>query len=214
MRPLDHCPYGKPFPAEFAECPAYQPVRFIPVSSNDDALTPTHTCRHLVAKRHATEVGRWYPACSLGDEASRRAWVEAIDPERLAVIGRLRLEMAELNARYIDQLWLLKRRQLNARPTGQDAAAITRQMQEVGEQFLAQTRQYLDRRPDALQAIEVTVDALIELLRASIDRLISRSSGEVRWEIPEEVLGRFSPPVRLFFRPPSPERMPSATSGA
>ena len=170
MRPADHCPYVKPFPADFADCIAYQPVRFIPISSNFKPLTPIHTCRHLSSRRVEGQSGRWYPACSLGELADRRAWVEAVDPSRLATIGRLRQEM-----------------------------------QQTGERFVEQTRQFLTAHQGSLREIDVTMDAIIHLLHLSLERLIARSSGEVRWEVPEEALSQFSPPVRLFFRPPSAE---------
>jgi hypothetical protein len=205
MRPADHCPYVKPFPADFADCIAYQPVRFIPISSNFKPLTPIHTCRHLSSRRVEGQSGRWYPACSLGALADRRAWVEAVDPSRLATIGRLRQEMADLNALFIDQLWVLKSRQLEARRDHRDDTAIRQEMQQTGDRFVEQTRQFLTAHQQSLREIDVTMDAIIHLLHLSLERLIARSSGEVRWEVPEEALSQFSPPVRLFFRPPSAE---------
>jgi hypothetical protein len=206
MRPSDHCPYARPFPAGFADCPAFQQVRFIPLSSNYQPLEPVMTCRHLVSRQLPGDGGRWYPACRLGNAQARLAWVEAVEPSRLAAISRLRAEMAGLNAPFIDELWRLKGRQLAAGGNLRDDE-LRRQMLEVGERFLLQTRTFLESHSPELLEIEVTAEPLVELLRLSIENLIARSSGEMRWEVPEQVLLQFPRPVQLFFRPPV--RIPS-----
>jgi len=206
MRPSDHCPYARPFPPGFAECPAFQQVRFIPMSSTYQPMEPVMTCRHLVSRQLPGEGGRWYPACRLGDARARLEWVEAVEPARLAAICRLRDQMAGLNAPFIDELWRLKGRQLAAPRTG-NKSELRRQMLGVGDQFLAQSRTFLEGHAADLVEIEVSADALIELLRLSIQNLIARSNGEMRWEVPEQALKLFPRPVQLFFRPPV--RMPS-----
>lgn len=209
-RPSDHCPYLKPFPADFDDCEAFQPVRFIPLSSDDRPLAPVRTCRHLVSRRVPTEVGRWYPACALGDAAARRAWVAAVDPRRLEAIAMLRREMADLNAPFIDQLWRLKGQQLQARAPA-ETDRLDRRMHQVGDEFITQTADFLRGHLEALAEIGVGLEAVLYLLRASIEQLIAQSTGEVRWEIPEAALARVSPQVRLFFRPPSADLRSAAT---
>lgn len=199
----DRCPYARPFAADFDDCEAFQPVRFIPLSSDYRPLAPVRTCRHLVSRRAPGEWGRWYGACALGDAAARRAWVAAVEPSRLGAIARLRGEMADINAPFIDQLWLLKGEQLEARSAQRDPSLYEQRMHDVGEQFVAQTGDFLRARRETLAEIDITVDAILYLLRVSVDHLITRTTGDVRWEIPEEALARFSPQVRLFFRPPA-----------
>jgi hypothetical protein len=211
MRPLDQCPYARPFPSDFDDCEAFQPVRFIPLSSEYRPLAPALTCRHLISRKLPAEPGRWYAACAIGDVSARRAWVDAVSPTRLEAIARLREEMAGLNATFIDQLWGLKGQQLEARQFQRDEAFIDRQMQQVAERFIAQTGAFLADHLQALEAIDVTADSILYLLRISVDHLIKRSTGEVRWEIPESALAEFSPPVRLFFRPPAGHARPTAT---
>ena len=77
MRPSDHCSYARPFPAGFADCPAFQPVSFSPMTSDYQPLDLATTCRHLISRQLSGESGRWYPACRLGDAASRLAWRRA-----------------------------------------------------------------------------------------------------------------------------------------
>lgn len=74
VRPTDHCPYVRPFPADFAGCPAFEPVGFNPVTSDYQPLELATTCRHLTSRQVSGESGRWYPACRLGDAAARVAW--------------------------------------------------------------------------------------------------------------------------------------------
>ncbi len=209
MRPSDFCPYSRPFAGDFDDCEAFQPVRFIPLSSDYHPLSPATTCRHLISRRQPTEPGRWYGACALGDAAARRAWVQAVSSERLAAISALRQQMAGLNAPFIDELWRLKAQQLAAREHDADESAVDRQMQEVGDRFIQQTARFLKEHQEAVARIDVTAEALVFLLRASVQHLIQRESGEVRWEVPEETLAKFEPPVRMFFRPPSPGRTPA-----
>lgn len=172
------------------------------MSSNFQPLEPAMTCRHLVSRQLSGEGGRWYPACRLGDARARLAWVEAVEPARLSAIARLRAEMAWLNAPFIDELWRLKGQQLTTRRTNGNETEVRRQMLEVGEQFMAQTRTFLESREADLKEIDVTAGALLQLLRLSIESLIAQSTGEMRWEIPEQALAQFSDPVRQFFRPP------------
>jgi hypothetical protein len=170
-------------------------------------MSPVTTCRHLVSRRRPTDHGRWYPGCALGDTAARQAWVDAVNPVRLAAIARLRREMAGINARFIDQLWSLKAQQLQTRRDYGEEGPIDRQLRHVGGLFIEQTQQFLQAHEAQLSEIDVSVDAIVHLLRLSIERLVAQSAGEVRWEIPEEALAQCSPPVRLFFRPPAPARV-------
>lgn len=172
------------------------------MSSNFQPMDPVMTCRHLVSRKLPGDGGRWYPACRLGDARARLEWVEAVEPARLAAIGRLRDQMAGLNAPFIDELWRLKARQLALGRTNANASEVRRQMVVVGDQFLTQSRIFLEGHPAELAEIEVTAGALLDLLRLSIEHLIARSTGEMRWEVPEQALLQFSRPVQLFFRPP------------
>lgn len=88
QRPSDHCPYPKPFAADFDDCPAFQSRQFIPLDTLYQPLDPVLTCRHLetraMAQRH-----RWYAACALGDAEARRRWVREVGTLRLQRIRDL-----------------------------------------------------------------------------------------------------------------------------
>ena len=209
MELTDRCPYARPFPVEFDDCEAFQPVRFMPLSTDDRPLKPVRSCRHLISRRVAGQSGRWYGACVLGDAASRRAWVETVEPLRLDAIGRLRSQMADVNASIIDQLWLLKSEQLEARREQRDPTIFEQRMRQVGEQFVRQSRDFLRARQEILAEIDLGLDAILQLLRQSIEQLIARTTGEVRLEIPEDTLAGVAPQVRAFFRPPTAQASPA-----
>jgi hypothetical protein len=68
----DRCPYPRPFPEDFAGCPAFQPIPFLPVDSFGRPLAPGWTCRHLEIGWEAA--GLAYPRCRLGSDQDRREW--------------------------------------------------------------------------------------------------------------------------------------------
>jgi hypothetical protein len=74
-RPQNECPWPRPFPRGFRQCPAYVARAFVPVDTNERPLNPTITCAHLVGHPLPDRVGGWYAACALGDAAARLRWV-------------------------------------------------------------------------------------------------------------------------------------------
>jgi len=70
--PADACPYPRPFPAEFAECPLYEAGRYAPADSEEVPLGLIWICRHLVTRtfnKHG--VTHHYAACQFGGRAAR-----------------------------------------------------------------------------------------------------------------------------------------------
>jgi hypothetical protein len=76
LRPADECPWPRPFPEGFEECPAFAPLAFSPVDSRDRPLGPVLTCRHLISRPFNLPKAGWYGACGLGDAPARRAYLE------------------------------------------------------------------------------------------------------------------------------------------
>jgi hypothetical protein len=75
-RPADECPWPRPFPNGFDQCPTFQPQPFRPTDMSDQPLAPMLTCSHLVIRPlHNGKVG-WYAACQIGDDAARRKLAE------------------------------------------------------------------------------------------------------------------------------------------
>ena len=67
----DRCPYPRPFPAGFADCPSYEPVSFDATDSQNKPLGTWPTCRHLTTGADVENRGRFYPRCALGSPEQR-----------------------------------------------------------------------------------------------------------------------------------------------
>ena len=76
LRPADECPWPRPFPERFDQCPVFVPQPFSPTDSRDHPLPPVLTCRHLVSRAFDHRKVGWYGACEIGDAAARRAYIE------------------------------------------------------------------------------------------------------------------------------------------
>jgi len=201
MRRPDECPYPKPFPVDFDECPAYQPRQFIPLDTLYQPLDPVLTCRHLetraLAERH-----RWYAACALGDVEARRRWASQVGLERLERIRAVQRELGAAIAQYSKRLWELKGQQLRAIRDGHDPAPITIELRELAGQMAVELDQFLREHGAGFAEIDMPVDAARQLIHVAIDRFIdTQFAAEISIEVPDDVLKRFPEPVRTFFRP-------------
>jgi hypothetical protein len=201
MRRPDECPYPKPFPVDFDECPAYQPRQFIPLDTLYQPLEPVLTCRHLetraLAERH-----RWYAACALGDAEARRRWASQVGVARLERIRAMQRELGAAIAQYSKRLWELKGKQLRALRDGTDPAPITTELRELAGRMAVELDQFLREHGAGFAEIDMPVEAARQLIQVAIDRFIdTQFAAEISFEVPDDVLKRFPEPVRTFFRP-------------
>src|SRR6266571_5063405 len=73
--PADACPYPRPFPDGFAECPLYDGERYVPADSKESPLGPIWICRHLVTRPFNLDgVEHHYGACRLEAAEPDVAW--------------------------------------------------------------------------------------------------------------------------------------------
>lgn len=72
--PEDRCPYHRPFPNGFSDCPAYRPRRVTTLDLNDQPTGSIWTCSHLTANPIQPEEIGWYAACAIGRPADRERW--------------------------------------------------------------------------------------------------------------------------------------------
>jgi len=75
-RPTDECPFRRPFPEGFDQCPTFRPQPFTPLDMNDRPLAPMLSCGQLVTRSLNNGKVGWYAACKIGDEAARRKLTE------------------------------------------------------------------------------------------------------------------------------------------
>jgi len=71
--PSDACPYPRPFPETFAECPLFAAQLYLPADSRETPLSPIWMCRHLVTRIFAKDgVQHHYGGCQFGGRGARR----------------------------------------------------------------------------------------------------------------------------------------------
>ena len=75
--PDDACPYPRPFPEDFTECPLYDGVRFEVTNMVNEPLAPVQTCRHLVTGHVMDGMEHRYGSCRLGNGAARLRLMKA-----------------------------------------------------------------------------------------------------------------------------------------
>jgi len=196
LRPADECPYPKPFPPHFTECPAYQAIQMVTLDLSHRPLGAVLTCRHLESRLMPNTNYRWYGACVLGDAEARRRWSNAIGVDRLHDISTLRQEVSALSLPYIQRLIELK-----GMPAGANPVAHTRQIQGVVDDFMTKMTALLRERKAVLDQLHLPLDACIRLLGIAIDRFVKQGLTESEWEVPDEVLALFPDDVRAYFSP-------------
>ena len=232
-RPADECPYPKPFPPGFVECPAYQATQMIPLDISHRPLGSVWTCRHLESRLMPNTDYRWYGACVIGDADARRQWSKAIGPVRLHEISQVRQEVSALSAPYIQRLMELKAAQQSAKDDLQGAQAgagsvtaaeaqqrvraSSRQIEAVVDEFMTDMTGLLQARKAVLEELHLPLRACLQLVRIAIDRFVEQGLEEPDWEVPDEVLQLFPDDIRSYFRPrqaiDSSERVAGRTDG-
>lgn len=198
-RPADECPYPKPFPPDFAECPAYQATQMVSLDISHRPLGAILTCRHLESRLLPRTDYRWYGACVIGDAEARRRWSDAVGSTRLHDISALRQEVSALSAPFVQRIFEL--RTGADRAAGPTPAAVTRQMESVADQFMTEIRGLLRKRQDVLNELHMPLEACLRLVRIAIDRFVDQGLSETEWEVPDEVLALFPSDVQAYFRP-------------
>lgn len=196
MRPADECPYPKPFPADFTECPAYQATQLVTLDLSQRPLGSVITCRHLESRLMRGTNYRWYGACVLGDAEDRRRWTNAVGVDRLHGISALRQEVSALSTPYVQQLLDLKNR-----PVGDNPLAHTRQVQAVVDGYMTKVTALLRERKAVLDQLHLPLEACVRLLGIAIDRLMQQGTADAEWELPDEVVTLFPDDVQPYFRP-------------
>jgi DNA-binding CsgD family transcriptional regulator len=195
-RPADECPYPKPFPPDFADCPAYQATQMVTLDISHRPLGSVMTCRHLESRLMPSTNYRWYGACVLGDAEARRRWSNAVGVDRLHDISTLRQEVSVLSMPYVQRLIELK-----ATPVRDNPVAHARQLQGVVDEFMTKMTVLLRERKEVLDDLHLPLEACIRLLGIAVDRFVKQGLTEGEWEVPDEVLVLFPDDVRAYFRP-------------
>jgi hypothetical protein len=157
---LDRCPYRRPFPANFSECPTYQAVSFIAADSLGQRLGSRLTCRHLASGDYPEQRGRFYPRCTLGTAADRLYWLARVSQARLEVVRALQEEFDSISQPYREQLLDAKTKLL--------ASPGNRGLRESLERVLVVCREAIGRflveREARFEDVGLPIDPLMRLV--------------------------------------------------
>ena len=201
--PDDWCPYRKPFPAGFDECPAFQPTDFMALDTQYQVLGSVRTCTHLEVGSTAARQTGFYPRCRLGGPAERERWVREVRESRLSQLTAFRVAYGAFAAPHMEVLWGAKGRQLEALRGGDRTlqAVRRRELEELAAAFQAQLALFLAEHEELLKQLGLPVAASIGLFKAAFDHWIASSSGASDYEVPEEILAGFPAEARILLRP-------------
>jgi DNA-binding CsgD family transcriptional regulator len=207
LRPADECPYPKPFPPDFVECPAYQATQMVTLDISHRPLGAVWTCRHLEARLMPKTDFRWYGACVIGDAAARRKWSDAVGLNRLHEISQLRQDVSALSGPYVQRLMELKgdrdaiAAELPANETTARRRMVTHQIDGTIDEFMTDMGRLLADRKKVLDHLHLPLRACLQLVRLAIERFLEQGLAAPEWEVPDEVLELFPEDIRSYFRP-------------
>ncbi|TMD22911.1 MAG: helix-turn-helix transcriptional regulator [Chloroflexi bacterium] len=188
-RPIDECPYPKPFPANFEECPGYQALQVVTPDQKSRPAGRIWTCRHLEGRLMARTRHRWYGACALGDTVNRKRWTERVGPDRLRTLNQLLHELAPVTGSFAQRLWELKGDQVRALEQKQDPKPATLLMESMAGRFMGDIEAFLERRRRLLEQNQLAIDECLNLARRQIDRVLDQGS-PAAWDNRFDVLMR------------------------
>lgn len=194
--PADRCPYPKPFPDDFRDCPAYQPVRFIPLDTRYRPLRAVWSCAHL----EIASVGHQpYTACRLGTAEERVAWSRRMRADRLERWRAIAREFGEALKEPIADVYAAKAEQLEALGT-EGSRAAARKLRDAVARMLELDFRLMDERASELEEIGFPVDAMKVVTQHAMNALTHRPTVYGAYAPPAELLAPFSDDIREFVR--------------
>ncbi len=186
----DTCPYPKPFPEGFADCPAFQPTAFLPRTSREAPLEEGWTCVHLVVGEAGH--GEFYPRCRLGTTGDRQRWALA-HAERAEVLRELRYSLYAVVAPLLPDLLAAQRLVREDRGAAFDSLAA---------EFIGAMDTWFDAHEEGLRRLGIPVAAGMGIMRDTIAHWRAHNDPINTAEPPPEVVERY-PEVRPLLLPDS-----------
>ncbi len=195
-RPADQCPYRKPFPAGFDDCPAFIPAAFTALDLQHRPLQPVLSCRHLVVGS-GPRPGGHYPRCRIGDGSARLDWVRRVGQSRAAHLAALGEASRAAFRDHQARLWEAKGRTLR------DSTDVTaeRDLRAEIEAFGAAAQAFYGAREAELTEVGIPIESLLELVRRLLQLFQETRSTNPLEEIPEDLLRDLPADFRLLIQP-------------
>ena len=199
MLPPDACPYPKPFPRDFDDCPAFQPRPFMAIDMRYQPLPPSWTCRHLQVARRQEAPHGYYSVCAIGDATARGRWARE-RAARVMAATAVWSQVLPVVQRQLAELWVAKAEQLKAMRMQQDPEAWTREMERLVDGFRPEIRRLLEEQSRLLGSAAISIDACIVYMEALWSHAISQVSTEDSWEVPQDVVDLFPEELHPLLR--------------
>jgi len=201
--PADACPYPRPFPPDFHDCPAHHPAYFVALNTGYEPMKPVWTCANLGSAPVPGAALRFYPRCRIGDAAARIAWAEGEHAKRLGVLRTLSRELTHTTATLTSELAAAKGAQLQAAPGSRDREAATRRLRAVARAWMAGLDTFLQRQGRALRSIGFPPEAVRTLCEDLLAEWVDQPDAAPP-QISEDALRLFPEDVRVLLRPEDP----------
>lgn len=194
-RPLDECPFERPFPADFDRCPTYQPLLSPMADSRDQAVNPVWTCEHLSATKIPGQY-RYYGRCGLGDAIGRSRWLEAAPDHDLLGLRGLRIDFYRAAAGPLAEFIVARAADRSGswhqEPGGRLAAAVTAVLDVLDTFAESNPERFAAARLDHAMLRDCVQATLNEALQSRTAEGLRPSAGLVE---------RYPVSVQAFLRP-------------
>ena len=104
---------------------------------------------------------------------------------------------------FVDDMAVLKGRQLEAARAGGDVEAVRGEMQRQGGQYLRQLESSLREEEPLLLAARMPRDGVLQLARQWVDEFLSETWTHARGgqQVPDDLLAALPDSVRVFYAP-------------
>ena len=192
-RPLDECPFDRPFAVDFDRCPAYQPRLAHMADSREQPVGQVWTCDHLAATRMRAQPA-YYARCALGDAPSRSRWLGIAQQHGLLAVRALRSDFYR-NAR--SEIRQLIAAQVARR--GRPGEPLER-LRTANDVLLAALADFIRHRRQDLKAAGIDPATLKRAVEATLHEGLRR--GELQGlRPPEGLITTYPPAVQAFLRP-------------
>jgi hypothetical protein len=147
--------------------------------------------------------GHYYGACQLGDARGRLAWVQQIGADRIRAIQQLRTVVMPIAQSFVDEMAVLKSRQLEAARAGGDLESVRAEMQRQGVKYLRQLESSLSEDERLLESAQMPRDGVMQLARQWVDEFVSETWTNARGDpqVPDDLLAGLPESVRVFYAP-------------
>jgi hypothetical protein len=129
--------------------------------------------------------------------------VQRIGADRIRNIQLLRADVMPIAQAFVDDMAVLKSRQLEAHRSGTDQAELLASMRKRGQRYLQEFDVFLSVRTDLLQSAGMPLPAVMQLARQWVEEFVSDTWGGSRsaQHLPDDLVASLPDSVRVFYAP-------------